>query len=520
MSTETTDESKYMSVPGKGMVEISCSFLDTIKPSDEFVQVFKITYILARDKNKNNTKQIKTIEIKMKKLFHKVINSQDTKLDDVITLAYTYQQVCYAYLMFHREKNLSVAKESILRCLHLIKDIKLSPKIIILTLRAYSQLGSIYQLQQKPENALEMLNKAVDLYLLYIEEHSEYDIPIDYEDIIMELPSTNSYIKLRSIYMFVLRRSIAVHAEMESKPNEKLMRSYHLLLTDEINYLQTTKLYKQWFEKAKRAYDYLIICNRFPEANNYINTMMFVKRTYLYAEYMDSMEKKLPSEELYEQDSATLQLITLCLARYGVALLRHSVERLLRLEKDEDSKANNSTTKYSSKSKDRRLFLFAVNNEVYLDSSTYCNITPFTYILNYDKAQRFFYSILNTNSKLVSNLVNVKLYILLTLHTSNMYKYVAFYEKDTGRRFLLRKRHAEILEEAENMLSYQDGNELLKLLWLQLTIAYSTLIDMKLEDIEAAPPSYMSQKHDTLVDEINALVAKGLSLLRDYIYYR
>ncbi|XP_032662923.1 uncharacterized protein LOC116840388 isoform X5 [Odontomachus brunneus] len=94
MSTETTDESKYMSalVPGKGMVEISCSFLDTIKPSDEFVQVFKITYILARDKNKNNTKQIKTIEIKMKKLFHKVINSQDTKLDDVITLAYTYQQ--------------------------------------------------------------------------------------------------------------------------------------------------------------------------------------------------------------------------------------------------------------------------------------------------------------------------------------------------------------------------------------------------------------------------------------------
>ncbi|XP_032662911.1 KIF-binding protein-like isoform X2 [Odontomachus brunneus] len=527
MSTKTTDESKCESalVPRTGMVESSSNFENTIKPSEEFVEFFKLTYTFSKDPSKFSKKQIKTIEIKMDKLFHKVINSQNTKFENIIALAYICQHICFAYIKLGQTEKLSVAKDSILCSLHLIKDKQLDPKIILLTLKANSHLGHVYYKQQKLGKAIEALDKAVDLYFIYMEEHSEYDIPIDYQDIIIKsVQIKNGYSKLKSIYKHILRTLTDVHTQMGSKTNESFILSRHLLLMEELNSLQTFKEHIQWIEKAMTVCNYLIMCNRFGEAESYIDrTFVVQKKIDIKFNDITGKETLLKELRLYEQCFGTYKLITLCHAKLAVALFRYSVERLLRLEKNEDSKANNSTTKYPSKSKEqpsRRLLIFTQNEKAYFDKNTHRNMYPSMYILNHNKVQKYFITILNViyKSKLFFIPSDINTYIPFTLCISNIYKYIAFYEKDTASRFLLQKRRAEILERAVNILGDKNGCKLLRLLWLQLTIAYSTLIDMKVE--EAVPIPYLSERHDTLVDEINVLVENGLIFLRKHMYYK
>ncbi|XP_032662798.1 uncharacterized protein LOC116840326 isoform X2 [Odontomachus brunneus] len=523
MSTKTTKESKPL-VSTTMVVESSSTFKDTIKPSNEFMQVFKLTYIFSKVQSKFNKKQIRTIEIKMDKLFHKVINSQDTKFEDIITLAYICEHMCFTYMKSDQTEKLSAAKDYILRCLHLIKDKELHPKIILLTLRAYSQLSVIYHKQRKLESAIETLDKAVDLYLIYIEKHSEYDIPIDYEDIIIK-PSEqiNGYSKLKALYIFILEISTDIHSNMKSKVSESFMLSRHLLLVDNLDCLQTSEECVQWTEKATIVCNYLVISNRFAEAKNYIKQTCLVQRA-IVAKYAENIGKASLSEisMLLQQIITTSKLIILCQMRYGAALLCQSMKRLLRLEKNVDSKTNNSINKELSNSEGRplrRLLLFYPNAEKYYPNMY--NVIPFTYILKYNEAQKEFSYILNMMYILKLHLdfvEDVNFYIRCRLYTSNMYKYMVFYEKDTASQFLLQKRCAEILEEAANFLGDRNNSKLLRHLWLQLTIAYSTLIDMKLEDIEEANLPYLSQKHIALVDEINVLVAKSLIFLRKYMY--
>ncbi|XP_032662759.1 KIF-binding protein-like [Odontomachus brunneus] len=524
MSTKT-DESKCESATE--VVESSCNLEDTIKPSDEFLQVFKLTLSFSKDQSNFSKKQIRTIEIKMDKLFHKVINSQDTKFEDIVTLAYSCQYLCFAYIKSDQTKNLSAAKDSILRCFHLLKDKQVDSKIILVTLKAYNLLSHIYHNQKKLENAIEILDNARDLYLIYMEEYNEHDIPIDYEDIIIK-PSVqiNGFLKLKSLYRNILQTSTDIHIKMRSKTSESFMLCRHLILVDELNYLQTPENCIQWIEMAMSVCSNLITCNRFAEAKNYIE-QSYVVQAALYTKYVDSKKKGLSSKTsiIFTQYITMMKLIMLCYLRYAATLICQSVKRLLRLEKNIDSKTNISITKKLSKSEgraSRRLLLFYQNVEEYFNTNSYHAI-PFTYILKYNEAQKQFVKILNViyNSGLHLHFVEeVNFCIQTKLYVSNMYKYMAFYEKDTATQFLLRKRRAEILETSANIIRNTNDVKLLRFLWLQLTIAYSTLIDMKLEDIEAASLSYLSQRHDTFVGEINVLVSKSLIFLQKYMYYK
>ncbi|XP_032662935.1 uncharacterized protein LOC116840391 [Odontomachus brunneus] len=213
MFIKTTDELQRESalVPTTGVVKSSRSFEDTIKPSDEFLLFFKISYMCFKDPD-IFLEGIKTLYIKMDRLFHKVINSQDTKFEDVITLAYIYQHICLVYVKSGQPEKLPAAKDSILRCLYLIKDKEADPKIILLTLKAYSHLSYIYHKEQYMMDAIKVLDKAIALYLMYMEEHSEYDIPIDYEDIIIKpFKQINGYSKLKSLYEYILEKSIDIN---------------------------------------------------------------------------------------------------------------------------------------------------------------------------------------------------------------------------------------------------------------------------------------------------------------------
>ncbi|XP_032662809.1 uncharacterized protein LOC116840330 isoform X2 [Odontomachus brunneus] len=522
MSTKT-DESKSL-VPTPGVVESSCSFEDTIKPSDKFLQVFKLIYPFSKGQSKFNKKQIRTVEVKMDKLFHKVINSQDTKFEDVITLAYICQLICFAYIKSDQTQNQSAAKDSILRCLHLIKDKELDPNIILLALKAYYNLSYIYEKQQKLENAIEALDRAVDLYLKYMEEFNEYDIPIDYEDIIIK-PSVqvNGYSKLKSLYRYILQVSTDIHIQMGSKSNESFMLSRHLLLVEELNCLQTPVECVKWIVKATTVCNYLITCKRFPEASTYINQLNVVRRI-LNIKFNDTKEKNPSSEtpNIFIHKVAMFKLVILYHMKYGVALFCQSVKLLLRLEKNKVSKTYNSITKYLSELEaqtSRRLLMFVPNKKAYYGINTH-HFMHFTYILKYNEAQKKFSNILNMIyvSELHRKFDDVNFFIQCKLYISNLYKYMAFYEKHKATQFLLRKKCAETLEEAANFLGDRNNSKLLRLLWLQLTIAYSTLIDMKLEDTEEANLPYLSQKHIALVDEINLLVAKSLIFLRKYKY--
>ncbi|XP_032662777.1 uncharacterized protein LOC116840317 isoform X2 [Odontomachus brunneus] len=505
----------------------SSSSYKNIKPSDEFLHIFDQSWTYKSNRSTLTNKQAKTMIMTMDKLFNKIINSRKPKLNDTIILAYSYQNMCHAHVQSNEKKELHIAKDFILRCVRLIKDKEVNSKYILIALKAYNHLGYIYYKQNKTEKAISVLDKAVDLYLLYTQAIEEYGVPIDFENIIKPSGNLDGHEKLKKVYIFILESLIDIHTEMVPTNNHSLIICRHLLLIAEFDRLPQTRNYLKWCEKVSTLCECLLKYNRFIEAQNHLTVLLYVKAAYIDEKYKKIKDRRqeysLEIAKLDKESNIIKYCINEYMVKYLIALLRFSMQRSLRLEKITVSESDNLQSKYSTNSKKQilpKLLLFQLEKGYPIPKEDILTTIP--YITDYNDAyEKFTFAlryIYNWVSYVKSNgNLDTKKFTQFILNVSNAYKYMAFYEQDTASQILLQDNRVNILSIAIRTISSEHLN-VLKYLWLQLAITYSSLINIKFEQLETINPLYTPQKHGTIMFEINNLVKNAVINLDLYLH--
>ncbi|XP_032662816.1 uncharacterized protein LOC116840334 isoform X2 [Odontomachus brunneus] len=465
MSIKTVDKPKCESVTEAQSVESSLSLECTIKPSDEFFHVFELSYVFNMDKGTLTKKQIRIIETNMDKLYNKVTKPGNATLIDIITLAYCYQNLCHYYLKSN-QKELSLGKNCILRCLNLVKDKELDPKSILIALKGHYQLGFIYFKQKKRGTAVQICNKAIGLYLTYTHDKEKY--------------------------------------------------------AAELNILQVSGEYLLWISSVLKVSNYLVLHDRFAEARSHIITAIYVKKKYFHEILGNTKEQIFSSEErkLSELYLELDMVFSISRIKYGIKLLRRSVERLLRLEKSEEFEIDNLNSGHPTKLEvdiSQRLLLFNdIDTEI-----PFTHINPFLpvkHILHYNDAYKIFTDILR-NVSIVRYVLDksrdLETYGQLILDTCEAYKYMSLYEKDITNRNLLRNVIVDLLSEGvKNQLLKTRAPGTYSSIQLHLAITLSNVINVKLENAATINPMYMPKRYDDIELEIEYLVRIALIHLK------
>ncbi|XP_032662807.1 uncharacterized protein LOC116840329 isoform X6 [Odontomachus brunneus] len=387
MFTKIADKPKCESVTAAQSGKSSLSLEYTIKPSDKFLHVFELSNTFSTNTSTLRDKEIKTIVTKMDKLYNEVTKSKNATLNDIITLAYSYQNLCHGYIKSNQKEGLRIGKTYILRCLNLVKGKELDPKSILIALKGHFQLGYIYFTQKKSEKALQTCNKAIELYLTYTDDKEKYGNPINFENIITKL-SVDGYYLINGIYREILKLILESYLNID---DHYFIVYSHLLLAVDLNTLQETGKHHMWIQSAMKICVYLVKHDRFVEARNHIITAVYVKNIFLHEMPCNMKEQAIFSKKLNwnKLDLKLKILLIIPPIRYEIKVLRRSVERLLRLEKGEEFEIDNLNSGHPTK-------------------------------LEGDISQR-----------------NVREYGKLILDTYEAYKYMAFYVKDVTNRSLL-----------------------------------------------------------------------------------
>ncbi|XP_032662803.1 uncharacterized protein LOC116840329 isoform X3 [Odontomachus brunneus] len=440
MFTKIADKPKCESVTAAQSGKSSLSLEYTIKPSDKFLHVFELSNTFSTNTSTLRDKEIKTIVTKMDKLYNEVTKSKNATLNDIITLAYSYQNLCHGYIKSNQKEGLRIGKTYILRCLNLVKGKELDPKSILIALKGHFQLGYIYFTQKKSEKALQTCNKAIELYLTYTDDKEKYGNPINFENIITKL-SVDGYYLINGIYREILKLILESYLNID---DHYFIVYSHLLLAVDLNTLQETGKHHMWIQSAMKICVYLVKHDRFVEARNHIITAVYVKNIFLHEMPCNMKEQAIFSKKLNwnKLDLKLKILLIIPPIRYEIKVLRRSVERLLRLEKGEEFEIDNLNSGHPTKLEgdiSQRLLLF---NDIDIEIAfTHINPSlPVKYISHYNDAYKIFTNILwNVSIARIFFYTcrNVREYGKLILDTYEAYKYMAFYVKDVTNRSLL-----------------------------------------------------------------------------------
>lgn len=496
----------------------------TINPSKELFKVCTESYIFCKNKNEFDKRKVKALETRIKS-FHKIVKSGNIGLDDTLILAQTYYNMCEVYYDSCEKDKINCAVDNIMYCLKLIKGKELDCKFVLLALNAYGFLGDIYLVQNKTEKAMQIYDKAVQLYWTYMQEKNEYGTPIDLIDIVLESPQElTSYKKMENAYTDILRNLTKMQEVLGQTNNQSYIIRGHMLLVVDFNNLSETEDYFNWINGAEKLCNFFLSYNRFREAVSHLTVASFVKNTLLDGQF-NSQDLSLEGSDLYKQNKNADKTLMLLWAKYGTAILRTSAERLLRLEKGEDFEINlkSECQAKSGEQASQKLLLFTEIEEKYSILDMHHPI-PVKYISDYTGAKEIFLLVLRLFKDMRLYYIpeqDMDTYAIDILNVCNAYKYMALYEEDLNSRMILQKRRAELLSHAMGFVRYDRmfNCNSLRYLRLQLAIAYSSMMDLYLEqlDIFKSPLTKGDRTGYIIKDAIDESVKNGLLNLHKYM---
>lgn len=512
--------------------ELFESFENTeVNPSKEFFSLCELSYTFSKERRTFDKKQARILETKVHKLYNKVLNSRNVEIDNIVTLAQTYYNVGEVYVDSDSKEKQQIATDNILHSLNLIKDKELNRKTILLALDVYKLLGYIYHKQKKTEKAIQAFDKTVELYLMYTEGKDKYGTPIDLKNIIFKsLEELDSYAKLAKTYLAALRTLVRLHSTDEV--TNKFIICSHMLLAAEFNKSSKAEEHINWMRTAMSLSDYFLMSRRFTEARNHLIIASFVKRHFIDEKYYNILKEPELSLEVSvsrEQHNIASVLVAIHWVKYGIALLRISATQLRLSEENPNYERSYVESKYPTKSQKhvpQKLLLFT---EIQREFSITDQYVPFKdkYLSGYNAAKEVFLHVIKMFNDMITHYSpdeDIKIYTTIVSCTSNAYKYMARYEQDLTRQAVLQNRQAEVLSEAISSM-YNNNNDNnnnrneMRHLRLQLAIAHSTLIYIKLENLKTISPLYTKQRYDTIIEEIDDLVEQGLMNLQKRMRY-
>lgn len=458
--------------------------------SEDFLSVLKSSYDIlaamqAKHLDKKQEEEIKTLALKMDRLYYDTINLEISKEDEIVTLAHAYLLLSRIHIFeAYVTKNLAISR--IMKCKHLLKGKELDRKCFLTALQACYDLGNLYRQLNNKELSLSTYNEAFQLYLTYTKEEDVYLTPLHILQYFGIQDITPKTILHKTISLVVLRL-LSTFAESETvNPTyfDQIIMCQHKILTEELDKLSSPdKLLAYWAEVAATTSEFFVTRNRFTEARDYIALASLMSKRFYEDVYMKMDEKKYSNEraKMYTNYEVMLIDIAECWAYYGIQLLRSSKQNILCGAGDNvcaacDLKASPATSEKES----NKLLLFS---EVKHDLEVFTAMITDKNLLTYADATAVFQitiKYLKEAESYYKREKNLMLYMMMILHMSRVHKYYAFYVNKI-KKVELHKQRQQILLAALKIVKGED-NLFYEPLMMEVIIAVNDIINAMCEN--------------------------------------
>lgn len=390
-------------------------------------------------------------------------------------------------------QDMEIAKEYFMRCINLLEECKLTPEGILPAISANNQMGIVYAQQGSYQKARKYLEQAESMYIKFIEyvrlDPVHMVAIMGIEEIEGDLSAKNILEKLHTLTLYYLAQ---VCRELDDKCNFALY--CHRTLSKQLSQNKITQDldHVEWALNAATISQYFIENDKFPQARHHLAAASCVLEKYAEIfkakgteEISDDMQKSAEYEN-YCHRSAD---IARCWAKYGIALLSTSKERLMKSAEQEDE-TNNS--KHAEVSNEDCKASKATENPKFVDLEP--ELEVFTseitdkYLLDFDDAKPVFLNVrkwLNKAKEYYSFENHASDYASIAQDISQAYKYLAFFEENEDRQAKMHKRRIDTLEEVSQGLSPRFYRNICREIWLELAETYSKILEIKLDRLRA-----------------------------------
>ena len=408
-------------------------------------------------------------------------------------------------------------------CEKALEPFKLDKYACSLYLNVLTQLGILWCTRRQFQTAQEYLQKAEKLYTDF--KHEVGGAPHQINEILSFKFSDDSDIQKRNeafedAYTHVLYYLAQVYEKLEER--KKAAEYCHVTLRRQLDTNKYNPL--DWALNAATLSQYYITQGDFNMARHCMASSSVVMREVPDPNLPEPGEAA-GQAELDEREKVPRAKadINRCWAKYGLALLEYSWEKLVEsLENDQDHNSDkNSSSATNENSESEVPSPDEDNDEAKSDLFFKLEITSFEEqitcknVLDFEQAKGVFLGVQKwlTSSKQFYGLDgHCSDYVEIIQDHSRVYKLLAYFEPDLERQCKMHKRRADLLEATLRELNPQFYLLVCRQLQFELAEIYSGMLDLKLAIMEEA-----GQPTGHAVRKINQLTQQAIEQYEAYI---
>lgn len=264
----------------------------------------------------------------------------------------------------------------------------------------------------------------------------------------------------------------------------------------------------KWVLDARFLFCHFIQHNNFTQARYHI-----AAATHILQKHQDVLETKGPSKnrdeeyKVYHRNSAD---VAKCWAKYGITLMKASMERLLEKVGEEGQCSSNELKNFAGTNSTEPILmenLRYVDIEPELETITNQVTDHLLYLLKFKDAKLMFLNVKKWLEKekgyyTLDNYASEHVNIVRSF--SHAYLYLSIYVKCECKLMEMHKQRINMLENLIAKLDSQYYRDVCQRIWLDLGTAYSIILDIEVERLRASdeePTAYMRMKIDNLAKE-------------------
>lgn len=411
------------------IMDVDKEYLDILLSSYKVMKLVQKTNC-TKKMNKNYDNNI----ARMEKFFHNVIESKDTKFDNIVTLAQAYLYMANTCYYINEKEKFYMNSDNLIKSWLLLKDKMLDHKAILITVKIFNNLATIFYKHNQVKKCKAFLRKTLEQYSLYTKKKNEYPVPIHVSNILGIEAKIDTKSHLDTLYIYALEHLAIIYSTHAYLDHGKLTLYMHKALNKKLDNLKVLeKDYIGWAKIAAILSTYFILHGRFTEARNHLAAADFMMQKFYVEKYLKTDKQSPDYVSVSDNYESAITYVTMCWARYGIQLMYLSKQKLLYSKKYNMKNKAICLTESSTQSEKKFIPKFLTFTGIEKDLKLYISVITDKYLLNYNDAKTVFVNVLKWLNKVKeynTSKRNMESNVEVMRNISKIYRYLAFFEQD------------------------------------------------------------------------------------------
>ncbi|XP_058808356.1 KIF-binding protein [Phymastichus coffea] len=391
-------------------------------------------------------------------------------------------------------EELKSGQDYLMNCINVLSKTEINAKSILPMLSALNQLGILWSKLDDTSKAKEYLERAEKQFKDYKSLKIKESPPVNMSTLFgiddsNEPLATEIMEKLYTLTLYYLAQIYGNLGDLIKSSvycHMTLRRQLEMNDFDSIDWALNCATLSQFFMEKEG----------FQQARHHL-----AAATHIVGKYEDTL-KEMSSKELHNENEKEIldskwenfrhrsADISRCWAKYGILLLSSSRDRLIEKNENVNDKfmpdsANMQADPKSDITQEclNNLKFYSIKNDI----AHIANNIIDKYLLDFNDAKAVFLNVQKwlDDAKTFYTLENhASDYIQIIQDTSQLYKYLSFFEEDEDRQAKMHKRRIDLLESTIKELNERYYLNACRQIWMELGETYSEILDIKLDRLK------------------------------------